>query len=372
MAELGRLEQFWLDYMSGKTEYEKQMYLREKEEDEKKKTEQIRKQVESALGPSQELQKNADLIAPMSEEQIRVAQQQQQLADALRAQAEGKTPSLAQMQFQRALEQSQAAIQSQLASARGLSPAQAQRIAARQQAALGATGASQAAEMRLREQMAARSALATLLGQTRQGALGGYATAAELAQRDRALRAGLITGVQSREAQEGQQFMSGVMQFLPPVIQYGAKAIEAIGKNTSPSAGSYSQTSAYGKDSPEWWDYQPQAPSSDSTPGEPVFGGDPRTELAHGAEVTGRAKYRGDTRSNDTVPAMLSPGEIVLPRSVAQSPDAPDKAKRFVEAIKSKKKPSPKDYTQALMRLHELESRMDAMESLADMKAEEE
>lgn len=94
--------------------------------------------------------------------------------------------------------------------------------------------------------------------------------------------------------------------------------------------------------------------------------------FARGAEVAGRAKFKGDTRANDTVPAMLSPGEIVLPRTVAQDKDAPEKAKKFVEAIKKQKRPSPKAYAQALARLQELESRMDAMEALADLEAENE
>jgi hypothetical protein len=89
-------------------------------------------------------------------------------------------------------------------------------------------------------------------------------------------------------------------------------------------------------------------------------------------EVPGKAKFKGDTRSNDTVPALLSPGEIVLPRSVAQAPDAPQKAMKFVDAIKKQKRPSPKAFAQALARLNELEARLNAMEALADLEAEEE
>jgi len=89
-------------------------------------------------------------------------------------------------------------------------------------------------------------------------------------------------------------------------------------------------------------------------------------------EVPGQAQFKGDTRSNDTVPALLSPGEIVLPRTVAQAEDAPDKAKEFVSAIKKQKRSSPKSYAQALVRLKELESRLDAMEALADLEAEDE
>jgi hypothetical protein len=40
-----------------------------------------------------------------------------------------------------------------------------------------------------------------------------------------------------------------------------------------------------------------------------------------------------DNEKNDTVPAMLSPGEIVLPRSIVSSPNAPVAAAKFVEAL---------------------------------------
>lgn len=52
-----------------------------------------------------------------------------------------------------------------------------------------------------------------------------------------------------------------------------------------------------------------------------------------GGTVPGQAKVKGDSLKNDKVPAMLSPKEIVLPRSITMSPDAPEKAKAFVAAI---------------------------------------
>lgn len=58
---------------------------------------------------------------------------------------------------------------------------------------------------------------------------------------------------------------------------------------------------------------------------------------AHGGPIPGQALAAGDNHRNDTVPAMLSPGEIVLPRSVSQSEDAPDKAAAFVAAVKAQK-----------------------------------
>ncbi len=55
-----------------------------------------------------------------------------------------------------------------------------------------------------------------------------------------------------------------------------------------------------------------------------------------GGAVAGNAKVAGDSYKNDTQPAMLSPKEIVLPRSVTLAPDAPEKAKEFVAALLKK------------------------------------
>jgi hypothetical protein len=232
------------------------------------------------------------------------------------------------MQYNQALGQSQAAIQSQLASARGLSPEQAQSIAAQQQAAMAAGAAGQSAMMRLQEQQAAQAALGNLLGQQRQQELlggqlaaGMYGTSGGLGSEGSRMRLGAAQASMGQGTQETQMNRD-----------FGKMVADTAGKVAEAGVGF----------------------------------------LAHGAEVRGRAKFLGDTRANDTVPAMLSPGEIVLPRTVAQDKDAPEKAKKFVEAIKKQKRPSPKAFMQAMSRLAELESRLDAMEALADLEAEQE
>lgn len=58
---------------------------------------------------------------------------------------------------------------------------------------------------------------------------------------------------------------------------------------------------------------------------------------SQGAIVPGQAKVAGDNEKNDTVPAMLSPGEIVIPRSIAQGRNAPEAAAKFVAAVLSRK-----------------------------------
>jgi hypothetical protein len=53
-----------------------------------------------------------------------------------------------------------------------------------------------------------------------------------------------------------------------------------------------------------------------------------------GGKVPGKANVPGDSTKNDTVPARLSPHEIVLPRTVAQAPNAPQAAAKFVQGVK--------------------------------------
>lgn len=53
-----------------------------------------------------------------------------------------------------------------------------------------------------------------------------------------------------------------------------------------------------------------------------------------GGTVPGQAMVFGDDEANDTVRAKLSPGEIVIPRSITESPHAAQLAAAFVEAVK--------------------------------------
>lgn len=55
--------------------------------------------------------------------------------------------------------------------------------------------------------------------------------------------------------------------------------------------------------------------------------------MKQGGGVPGKAKVKGNSEENDTVPALLSPGEDVLPRSVTMARNAPDKAADFVRAL---------------------------------------
>lgn len=74
-----------------------------------------------------------------------------------------------------------------------------------------------------------------------------------------------------------------------------------------------------------------------------------------GGGVPGNPDEMGtdDNVSNDTVDAKLSPGEIVLPRSVAQSPNAPQEAQQFVSQTKGMPSPTVNSFAEALAKLEE-------------------
>jgi len=109
--------------------------------------------------------------------------QQQELADMLRARAEGRGgPSLAELQMQRGLDATRAQMASAAASAEGVSPAIAMRNAMQQGATIGQQGVGQMAQLRAQEQLGAQQALGQLLGQARGQELQGQGLAGQLMQ----------------------------------------------------------------------------------------------------------------------------------------------------------------------------------------------
>lgn len=77
-----------------------------------------------------------------------------------------------------------------------------------------------------------------------------------------------------------------------------------------------------------------------------AYGGEIHDYLKGGI-VDGKAHVSGDSLKNDTVPARLSPGEIVLPRTVAQNPQ-PDRVMAFLNRIRKPKTPHPDDVATVL------------------------
>lgn len=55
-----------------------------------------------------------------------------------------------------------------------------------------------------------------------------------------------------------------------------------------------------------------------------------------GKHIPGKAKVKGDSQKNDTVPATLEEGGVVIPRSVLQSKNPEKDAVKFVQAVMAK------------------------------------
>lgn len=62
-----------------------------------------------------------------------------------------------------------------------------------------------------------------------------------------------------------------------------------------------------------------------------------KSPMKAGEKIPGKAKVSGDSTKNDIVPKTLTSGGIVLPRSVTEHKNAPEEAKKFVQAIIAKK-----------------------------------
>ncbi len=84
------------------------------------------------------------------------------------------------------------------------------------------------------------------------------------------------------------------------------------------------------------------------------------THLLNGGNVPGKAKVKGDSPKNDVEPTMLSPGEVVLPRSVTQSSDPVGKAAEFMKHLKGGKK----GYAKVVDAKKSLKDRVEHLEKL--------
>lgn len=228
-----------------------------------------------------------------------VQKQQQALASVLRDQMAGKGPNAAQAQYKQNLDQVAAQQAGAIASQKGISPALAARLIANQGAQAQMQGAGQAATLQAQQQLAAQQQLQAQQAQMAGQALNynqliqGASTQGHLGAQ------GINAGIASQNTQAANQFTMGG-------LQGGASALglSAFGGGKYDGGQVYSLGSA----------------------------------LMNGGAVPGKAKVNADSPKNDTVHAMLSPGEIVIPRSLA---DNPERAKKFIEELlKSGDKPS--------------------------------
>lgn len=234
---------------------------------------------------------------------------QGQLAQALREQMAGVGPNPAQLQYAQNVQNNVANAQGLISSQRGLNPALAARLGASAASDANQRAALNAALLQQQQQLGAQSQLGGLYGQMQAG---------NLAQQQ--LYNQSVLGVQGLQQQTSAQNAA---------INAGV-----LGGIMSGISGGVAKTSASGT---------------------PVV-------AAGGGKVPGKANVSGDSQENDVVPAMLSPGEIVIPRSKA---DDPDKAKAFIDHLLKSGSKKEGGYGKVLehkRKVAELEKRIKALE----------
>lgn len=302
----------------------------------------------SALEQARNPQLQTNLIDTTQSDQSRG--QQQQLSQALMGQAMGTAPSVAQAQLQQAVGNQNAQAATAIGSQRGINPALAARLIAQQQAQNTQGMAGQAATAGIQERQAAQGTLAQALQGQRAQDIG-------LAQSQ--VQAGL--GLQQASTQEQGVLQNALAQQNQQLLAQNMGVQQLNSQNFNQAQGINAGVAAQNTDSSNKF-------------GAGVLGGVGAAlglagmggGKAQGGKIEGHAQVEGDDEQNDTVPAMLSPGEIVLPRSVAS--DA-DKAKEFVEHIlkgskksaKSKSSDEP-DYAKVVKSHKKLEERLAALE----------
>lgn len=208
---------------------------------------------------------------------------QNTLAQALQQQMAGQGPNPAQLQYQGNVQNNIANAQGLIASQRGLNPALATKIGSNIGAKANQEAALASALLQQQQQLAATQNLGNLYGQMQQGNLAAQGGYNQMFQNAQAIR----SGAAARNAQAYGQMAGQVAGGLSGA---GQQALTALGSSGATQA-------AMG---------------------------------SHGGKVTGKAKVKGDSPENDTVHALLSPGEIVIPRTAAEDPD---KAKAFIDHL---------------------------------------
>lgn len=222
-------------------------------------------------------------------------QQQQQFVQALQQRAMGAGgPSVAQGMLNQATQQNLQQQAGAVASNRNLSPAQAARIQTESGANTQNQAAGQAATLRSQEMLNAEQQLGGALGTMGAQQLGAAGNFGQLA---------------------GQQSL-------------GVQGINAGVAQGNLNANFGQQTANVAQQNANW------GPVSSIVGGITSGAGAAAALLSGGGPVHGQAMVPGDSPMNDRVPAWLSPGEEVIPRSVMQSPNPEAAVVAFLRATR--------------------------------------
>ncbi len=293
---------------------------------------------------------------------------QSALTQALMSQMQGGGPNPALAQLNQATGQNVANQAALMASQRGASSNAGliARQAAQQGAAAQQQAAGQGAVMQAQQQLAAQGQLQNLaasqVGQN-LGATSAYNQAAQgeqanilngIAAQNQA-RVGLQSNINNANAQMAQTnannsskavsgAFSGAGAALGIPMAKGGMVPDHIKGMSEIYHPQFAYGGAVGASGDMGSEGSPQAAPNNAASGDkeegdkkgammkmaPMLVGLPPVMASRGGAVLGKAKVKGDSLQNDTVNAKLSPGEVVIPRSVMQSKDPVKGAADFV------------------------------------------
>ncbi len=321
--------------------------------------------------------------------------QQQALAAALLAQSQGQGPNPAQQQLQNATQANAKQAAGQIASQKGINPAQAARAATQNAAMVNQQAAGQGAALQAQQQLGAQQGLGNVYGQLANENLQNAQTSGSLANNSSLGAQQINAGTSAQNAAATQSTASGLLSGLggaaaalahggmvPKMADGGKVASSNIANQMLQQAGV--QVYGNGMDLSGGKMKMPKMGGGDGFEGDgtamaggagdaggagmaaaavankggripphleqvakiyhPNFQHKGTEELkADGGHVPGKAKVSGDSLKNDTVPTMLSPGEMVIPRSVMNEEDPAEAAKQFVMKKLGEKVDTKKD-----------------------------
>lgn len=257
-------------------------------------------------------------------------QQQEDLAKSLINQMNGGGPQLAAAQERAATDRNIAQAYA-MAQANPYDAGSA-RNAANAVAMANQEAAAQSAMLQMQQQLAAQQQLGGLLSGTRGQDINQSSTQL---QADMA-RDQMGQSAFNNSANAGRQFLGGVLGGLGSAASYMGLGKNLLGGGDGGGPGFAQYPTLQAPVPMAYGGHVPQYAHGGPAPTHSITINLPNAYASTGGQVPGRARVDGDSYANDTVNARLSPGEIVLPRSVAEDEDAPEKARMFVEAIERK------------------------------------
>lgn len=288
----------------------------------------------AAVAPGMQNQNFSPAISAMQARQAEVYGQQQNLAKALLAQSQGQGPNPAQNMLNQSTGQNVQGQSAMMAGQRGASvnPALIARQAAMTGAGMQQQATGQAATMQAQQQLAAQQALQQQQQAMASGALQGES----IQQGGIAAQNQLSLGAQQINANTAMQNAANAGKGIGGMIQ-GVGSVAALMANKGGVVpDDLIGIQKYGGEGSKIEAKNPES-SGDATsadPAEAIKG--ISSMFGDGGTVPGRPQVKGDSEKNDTVPALLSPGEVVLPRTVVQGADAPEKAAEFIRHLMAK------------------------------------